>query len=898
MSEIPDTVGIIVDQVTEMACAQCNEQMDVSGMDPFSKVECPHCSAINTVCARLGNFLLKRLLGKGGMGGVYYARDEALGRDVAIKVMLPEVGRDEDCVDTVKREAQAAAKLNHPHIAQIYAFGLEKDQPYIVMELVPGKGLDKLMEGGPVDQSLAMQIAYDIAEGLGQADEIGLLHGDIKPENILLDDKQSAKLVDFGIAAVSGQQQDGIWGTPYYIAPEKVRRQPIDARSDIYSLGATLYHALTGIPPFDGETPVEVVKARLDKNPKPLTSLRKNVDPLVDQIIQRMLQREPARRYPNYASLISDLRKAKEKLPKPRLGGKKIVVTGKRRAAQSKNSTGNVVSTGPVIKAPSASRKIKISAGATSTVPQSGLTGAQKPAESSDALAEYKKKLVSSGPSEAELARRAASRKRGRNIFVFLLLAAGLAGGGFFVMQQREQALQRRLEAFEVIDTQAGTVDIMKTLETAVSRYTRSVENATAMKHGATNAVYIITGARMEISQPKIKAEPEKEALPAEKEEEVAAVVQAPVPEPPAPTVERPDGLPEGMPTREELDALRRRQAQAAAGEVEEETPAPASPAPAAAPAVAANEKLPEAPVIERQWAEKVIAAVLLAEAELPVAQDAIINACEAAARIEDNFSIDVVRPAKEKLDIARATITESIAKGEAALGEIREIYERLDERRAAAERRIAERIKAEEEAARRRQEAEERQREEEARRRQLEGELATVEALKTRIRIDARNNDFAAVVKTLKAEAERLETDQAKNAIQILVDRYERLVWMRAFLVRQLSENPMQWGIGSGASAMDVTGANDQFITHRGGRLAWSDVSIPQMLRFVDHYRESRNIRVREQGDLNFAGAIFCYEFADGNESALNRARDYANRAVRAVSHLDQDVRRLVPVY
>ena len=166
-----------------------------------------------------------------------------------------------------------------------------------------------------LDQGLVMQVGYDIALGLQAADEIHLIHGDIKPENILLDEKMSAKLVDFGIASFAHQGgPEGIWGTPYYICPEKIKKQKVDARSDIYSLGATLYHAITKKPPYDGETPIEVVKARLVGPPPPMSKHRKGVNAKVQQIISRMLEIEPARRYPNYSSLISDLRKSVDEL--------------------------------------------------------------------------------------------------------------------------------------------------------------------------------------------------------------------------------------------------------------------------------------------------------------------------------------------------------------------------------------------------------------------------------------------------------------------------------------------------------------------------------------------------------------------------------------------------------
>ncbi len=257
-----------------------------------------------------GHFLLEKELGHGGMGGVYLARDKMLDRKVGIKVMLKSLGDDPEFVERFQREAQAAARLNHPNIAQIYSFGTEQGMPYIAMELVSGGSLDKEMAANPgtMDPVRVMKIGYQMAEALALASEQGLVHGDVKPENVLFDADGNAKLVDFGLAAMQGDS-DEIWGTPYYISPEKVRRQKIDFRADIYSLGGTLYHALTGVAPFEGEDATAVVKARFDGPPKLPSELRTDLSKDVDGIIMRMLEMEPSMRYPTYQSLLGDLKR-------------------------------------------------------------------------------------------------------------------------------------------------------------------------------------------------------------------------------------------------------------------------------------------------------------------------------------------------------------------------------------------------------------------------------------------------------------------------------------------------------------------------------------------------------------------------------------------------------------
>ncbi len=260
--------------------------------------------------ADFGHFLLEKELGHGGMGGVYLARDKMLDRKVGIKVMLKSLGADPKFVERFQREAQAAARLNHPNIAQIYSFGQEQGMPYIAMELVPGGSLDKEMEKNPgtLDVAYVMRVGQQVADALALAAESGLVHGDVKPENVLFDTDGNAKLVDFGLAAMQGDS-DEIWGTPFYISPEKVRRQKIDYRADIYSLGGTLYHVLTGVPPFDGPDPTAVVKARFEGPPKKPSEIRPDIPPEVDAIIMRMLELEPSMRYPTYQSLLGDFKR-------------------------------------------------------------------------------------------------------------------------------------------------------------------------------------------------------------------------------------------------------------------------------------------------------------------------------------------------------------------------------------------------------------------------------------------------------------------------------------------------------------------------------------------------------------------------------------------------------------
>ena len=291
-----------------------------------------------------GNFLLERELGSGGMGGVYMGRDKMLDRPVAVKVMLKEYGADAEFVEKFKKEAQAAARLIHPNIAQIYSYGICDGMPYIAMELASGGSLYSIMNANPgkTDIQRVMKICQQVAQALQCSTDQGFVHGDVKPENILLDANGNAKLVDFGLAAMQ-KDTDEIWGTPYYISPEKVKKEPIDFRADMYSLGGTLYHALTGVAPFEGEDSVAVVKKRFEGMPAKPSSLRPEITPAIDALVMKMLAFDKENRYPSFEALIQAFKDVLTSglsttttatpLPRPASGTRRMTTMRTRRGA-------------------------------------------------------------------------------------------------------------------------------------------------------------------------------------------------------------------------------------------------------------------------------------------------------------------------------------------------------------------------------------------------------------------------------------------------------------------------------------------------------------------------------------------------------------------------------------
>ena len=269
----------------------------------------------------LGEFRLLRRLGGGGMAEVWLAEQTSLQRQVAIKVMRPDIQADETCRRRFEQEALATAGLNHPNIVQVYAVGESNGVRFIAQEYVAGLNMrDYILKKGPPEAHIALHLLKQVAAALQAAAEKGIVHRDIKPENILLTRKGVAKVVDFGLAQLTQggdlrlTQAGMTMGTPLYMSPEQVQGSKVDHRSDLYSLGATFYHLLAGRPPFRGETALAVAYHQVHTPPPSLAQLRPDLSPPVCQLIQRMLAKQPDERFASAQLLLQELRELEKRL--------------------------------------------------------------------------------------------------------------------------------------------------------------------------------------------------------------------------------------------------------------------------------------------------------------------------------------------------------------------------------------------------------------------------------------------------------------------------------------------------------------------------------------------------------------------------------------------------------
>ncbi len=301
----------------------------------------------------IGHYRIESLIGIGGMGEVYLARDERLGRKAALKLLPDSLTTDVTQLSRFKNEARSASALNHPNILTVYEIGTEGNRQFIATEFIEGITLRASLARGRMNPHTALEIAMQVASALAAAHEAGVVHRDIKPENIMLRPDGYVKVLDFGIAKLTEQRLGSdnqaaertatlqtrlglVLGTAHYMSPEQARGQKVDARSDIWSLGVVLYEMVVGIPPFRGETPSDCIASILTTEPQPLSDVSPDVPLKLESVLQKALRKNSDERYQTIKELLADLRalkgdlEAKSSLPQTKARAGSIVSKIKR----------------------------------------------------------------------------------------------------------------------------------------------------------------------------------------------------------------------------------------------------------------------------------------------------------------------------------------------------------------------------------------------------------------------------------------------------------------------------------------------------------------------------------------------------------------------------------------
>lgn len=315
-----------------MHCPECGKALDVSGLAPYAKIECPHCAAVIRVRTTMGQYEITGPLGEGGMSQVFRALDRNLGREVALKILHQSLSQDEALIAMFEREAKLTASIVHPHVVKVYTVGRDHGYFFIAMELLQAISLEQLIsDRGALSETEVLGIALGVARGLDAAYGEQLIHRDIKPGNLLVTEEGTAKLVDFGLALQQGGEDlsEDLWATPFYVPPEKLDGLPDTFLGDIYSLGATLYHALAGKPPFDANTSSMDELRAIKKKTVDLKAVAPGLSKPTIRLVEKMMAYSPGDRVHSYAELIAQI----EEVRRRQFG---IEETGRGRAKKTR----------------------------------------------------------------------------------------------------------------------------------------------------------------------------------------------------------------------------------------------------------------------------------------------------------------------------------------------------------------------------------------------------------------------------------------------------------------------------------------------------------------------------------------------------------------------------------
>lgn len=824
-----DSDKIITGWVGTFNCSNCNHSIDTLDANAFTDIQCPECGSIENVPARFCNFLLLEILSTNRTRNIYRAWDESLDRPVIIKIMPAGFSADNEFIAEFRREARSIAKLNHNNIAQIYSFGVEKHQPYVVMEPINGEQLNKIIEeNNGIPASTAIRICYDLALGLQAAADAGIVHENICPQNIILSKFGIPKITGFGLITVSHTvEQERTQADHRYISPEQIRKQQVEVRSNIYSLGAVLYHMLIGKPPFFDKNEIDIIVAHLEQCPVEVKELCPDITDIVSNTVKCMLQPNPDVRYPSYKSLLNDIGKAisvhdnkNDQKNKPQ--GRKPIIFKKAYI----NDKGHL-KTGRSSKKAKHPAPIRIHH-ATETskfVTQKKKHGEKK----KTALNTRKYQLTKRRPSAIKAAAtthrhsttdknkerreqiRQQKRQKGRAIaaaFIFIALASVTA---ITFAYKRHQNIQSRIEFFAHKHADEISGNLFNQINENISTITNSISIATNMQNNIKTALLCIAG----------KPLPPQIACAANAAAEISV---------------RPDkkstennniDLPDNMNFDFEDEKLA------------EET----------------SKSLIVDTNINKLTSIKMPLNTLRQNTKF-----IYLKAGKTDTSAKVRFLNSKLRKLQKQSSHYCCTATNMLA-------EIKNIYDEISEVSATHASEVEKRRQDAIEAERQRLEAIRLEKEQREYKALVKKELNQVNFDHMEVGTNSllfASNDFKEIVNVLEEKFKDYRTEPGKKSAKIIIDRFKVMVQLKEEIIACINKHTFPWGWGHNLAARDIIKADEEGVYLKNVSHPWGSADVPQMLKYIDYYITLPNVKFTTKAQLALGGAVFCSEYGE----------------------------------
>jgi len=839
---------IITGLVGEFNCSKCNGLIKALEFDAFTSVKCPECGSTETVPARFCNFILIEILSTNPTRTIYRALDESINSFVVVKIMPASFSDDKDFIAEFRDESRAIAKLNHNNITPVHSFGVEKRQPYIAMEMLGGQALNQIIEeNNGIPTSTAIRICYDISLGLQAAAQKKIVHKNINPANIILNKFGSPVLTGFGLIKTSHTvDQSGICGTPHYFSPEQIRKQKVEVRSNIYSLGATLYYMLVGKPPFADKNNLDTIIAHLEQCPPEIKKLRPEIPDIVSDIVTRMLQPDLDARYPSYKPLLNDLSKAMS-IPAVGKVDEEVVATGKKHIVFTKTmrsvsnrhtANGNNVRQSPPPTV-SRSKRILKQKKQEKTLIMATKRKLTAPKMASDFIEPPTSNLLADKEKMRKLHLQQKKRQRSIVATIITISVITVALSTFFILYKKHERTQRRIEFFALKKARENSRKIYNKISEDSICLNDALASSAILQNDIKYALQLL-GANPD-SLPTNSIFIVKGAVPIGSEENPATA----------------HGIAKYQISTNFISFNFK------------------------------DKKLPEI-IVKALSVEANINELAALNKEMEILKQ---GAKKINIKSLNKTTSAIVKVANKHM---RRIVDKSLECKNLADGTIKDIktaYAEIAEKTEAHVGEVKTRRQAAIEAERQRLEAIRLEQERLAYEALVKSELNQVkvdhEGVGTTSALFA-SNDFKGIVEKLEEDFKSYQTDEGKKSAKLIIDRFNEMVGLKEVIIACINKYTFPWGWGNNLASRDIIKANEKALYVKNMAFSWGSTNVPQMLKFIDYYLTLNKVDFRSKAQLALGGAVFCAEYGKKGKAKSEAFREKAINYGVAASKLD----------